>query len=96
MSVIKVGTAVYTPNATIATGRVTVNKTVTGAVTTDFVVINMNDNMRADFVAAGGVSHYFLDVQAYVSATNTVTLTYMLNSSTTFGANSSINLMVQR
>ena len=96
VSVIKVGTAVYTPNATIATGRVTVNKTVTGAVTTDFVVINMNDNMRADFVAAGGVSHYFLDVQAYVSATNTVTLTYMLNSSTTFGANSSINLMVQR
>lgn len=92
-NVLKIGTATYTPNTTIGTSRETTTFTVNGAVTTDRVIANINDSMRADFVSS--VS-YFLDMQAYVSAPNTVTLTYILNASTTFGVNSSINLFVQR
>lgn len=91
--VFKVGTGTYTPNAAITTGRQTVTVSVSGALTTDVVLANINDNMRADFVSA---STYFLDLQAYVSAADTVTLSYLLSGNTTFGATSSIKVMVQR
>jgi len=91
--VFKVGTGTYTPNATILTGRQTATVTVTGAITTDVVVANINDAMKADFVATGS---YFLDLQVYVSSTNTVTLSYLLSGNTTFGVTSSIKVMVQR
>jgi hypothetical protein len=93
-AVMNIGTGTYTPNtAIVGVTRTTVTVTVTGALTTDKVVANMNDAMRADFVTA--VS-YFLDMQAYVSAADTVTITYSVSTYTTFGASSSINVMVQR
>ena len=95
-SVIKIGTAVYTPNTTVNSTRITVNFTVSGALVTDFVVANINNSMRLDLDSYLPASHFFLDLQAYVSATNTVTLTYMLSQPTLFTVNSSINLMVQR
>jgi hypothetical protein len=85
-------TGTYTPNTGIAgTTRTTVTVTVTGAVVGQKVVANINDAMRADFVTAGS---WFLDIQAYVSATDTVTITFVLSTFTTFGATSSITVNV--
>lgn len=85
-------TGTYTPNTGISgTTRTTVTVTVTGAVVGQKVVANINDAMRADFVTAGS---WFLDIQAYVSATDTVTITFVLSTFTTFGATSSITVNV--
>lgn len=85
-------TGTYTPNTGISgTTRTTVTVTVTGAVVGQKVVPNINDAMRADFVTAGS---WFLDMQAYVSATDTVTITFVLSTFTTFGATSSITVNV--
>jgi hypothetical protein len=93
-NMVNVGTGTYTPNTSISgITRTTVTVTVTGALTTDKVVACINDAMRADFVTA--VS-WFLDMQAYVSAADTVTITYLISGYTTFGSSSSINVMVQR
>ena len=85
-------TGTWTPNTSYGgTTRNTITVTVTGATVGSRVVANINDAMRADFVTAGS---WFLDMQAYVSSTNTVSITFVMSTSTTFGATSSINLTV--
>ena len=55
------------------------------------VVANINQAMLDDLVTAGTV---FYDLQVFVSATDTITITSALSGNTTFGATSSINISV--
>ena len=85
-------TGSYNINASLnGTTVYTYTTTVTGATVGQRVVLNPNANAITDLNTAGA---WFVDLQSWVSASDTVSIRVVISTYTTFGATSGFNISV--